>query len=43
MTLVVCLVCFFAFVWLARRLKALDDRQDVRDGFPADSRRHDWH
>jgi hypothetical protein len=43
MSVVIVVVLAVAVVLIARRLKALDDRQDVRDGFPADARRHDWH
>ena len=40
-TLAVCLVCFFVFVWLRRRLKALDERDRVRAGYPAEQRK-EW-
>ena len=40
-TIVVCVACFLAFVWLRRRLKALDERDDVRAGFPAEQRK-EW-
>ena len=42
MTLLVALACFATFVWLACRLKALDDRTGPRDGFPASERRKEW-
>ena len=40
--ILVCVASFLAFVWLVRRLKALDDRDGPRPGWPADAQRKDW-